>query len=114
MIGTVDDLAPYYYEADCVVIPIFYGDGMKVKTAEAMMYGKRILATKEALEGYVYQGVKGINRCETAIEFIEEISKLKKESITVCTEVRKNYLEYYDTSKMTQKFELYLKEILNE
>lgn len=35
-----------------MVMPIFSGSGMKVKTAEALMYGKFLIGTKEAFEGY--------------------------------------------------------------
>lgn len=52
VIGTVDNLEPYYREADFVLIPLLFGAGMKVKVAEAMMYGKTIIATPEAWEGY--------------------------------------------------------------
>ena len=52
VVGTVESLEKYYYSENIMVMPIFYGDGMKIKTAEAMMYGKIILASDEALEGY--------------------------------------------------------------
>lgn len=50
--GYVDDLSSYYYRAKYVVSPIHVGGGMKTKTAEALMYGKTILGSKEAFEGY--------------------------------------------------------------
>lgn len=73
--GTVDNLDNYYNKADAVVAPIFIGGGMKVKTAEALSYGKTIFGTKEAFEGYEvdYEKVGGL--CNTAEEFIEAITK---------------------------------------
>ena len=53
VIGTVEDLGLEYENADLVVAPILSGDGMKTKTAEALMYGKNIVASPEALEGFV-------------------------------------------------------------
>jgi hypothetical protein B2_15733 len=38
VLGRVEDLSPYYEDADVVVGPIFEGAGMKVKTAEALSY----------------------------------------------------------------------------
>lgn len=52
IVGTVDDISEYYYEADFVLAPIMIGAGMKVKIAEAMMYGKTIIGTPEAFAGY--------------------------------------------------------------
>lgn len=76
VVGTVDSLGNYYRIADAVIMPIFIGDGMKVKTAEAMMYGKPILATNEALEGYEIKNIQGIYRCNTAKQFIDQINEL--------------------------------------
>ena len=42
----VDDLAPYYKKAAAVIMPIFMGGGMKVKTAEALMNGKNYIWVK--------------------------------------------------------------------
>lgn len=52
VIGTVDSLDPYYQDSDIVIGPIFEGGGMKVKTAEAFLYGKMYAGTSESLEGY--------------------------------------------------------------
>lgn len=73
--GTVDSLNEYYNNADAIIAPIFIGGGMKVKTAEALSYGKTIFGTTEAFEGYEvdYEKVGGL--CNTAQEFIEIITK---------------------------------------
>ncbi len=73
VIGTVDDLEPFYYADNIMVMPIFYGAGQKVKTAEAMMYGKTIIATEEALEGYSVTDIEGIHKCRTSTDFISAI-----------------------------------------
>ena len=96
VIGTVSALDKYYYSNNIMVMPIFYGDGMKIKTAEAMMYGKIIIATDEALEGYAVEGVKGIYRCNTVEEFLIEIENVSKyNKVGYCDEVRKLFLSKY-------------------
>lgn len=99
--GTVDELSSYYAKADAMVMPVFMGGGMKVKTAEAMMYGKMIFASKEALEGYETAGQKNIRECNSADEFIKAIS----DCITSGTnkkfheDVRQIFLDKYNTEK---------------
>lgn len=74
--SNVNSMSEFYEKAKCIVIPIFSGSGMKVKTAEALMYGKIILSSNEGLEGYdVEDG--DIFRCNTKEEFIEAINCLK-------------------------------------
>ncbi|MGI6232502.1 MAG: glycosyltransferase [Prevotella sp.] len=74
----VPDLTPYYENADFIVLPITTGGGMKVKTAEALKYGKFIIGTPEALEGYeVNEDVACV--CKTTDEFINAINSYNKQ-----------------------------------
>lgn len=101
VVGTVDDLAPYYYRAAAMVMPILFGDGMKVKTADAMMYGKMIFASQEALEGYEAENVPGICRCDSAQDYIDKISEFfnDPDRKTYWPEVRQHFLENYEIDK---------------
>ena len=104
VVGTVDDLSNYYYEADVVVLPILYGNGMKIKTAEAMMYGKPILATQEALEGYDISGIEGIWKCDSIDQFVSAIEELKhlKMNGTIESHTRELFLSKYETSHIVK------------
>lgn len=111
VVGTVDDLEKYYYSYSSMIMPILYGDGMKVKTAEAMMYGMNIFATKEALEGYQTENVKGIYRCNTEDEFANSIrDSFNRHEILECAwNVRKSFLENNEISGQIDR----LREIVN-
>ena len=52
VVGSVDSIKPYYERCDAVIAPIFEGGGMKVKTAEALSYGKPVIGTTESTFGY--------------------------------------------------------------
>lgn len=90
-IGRVETLDEYYHLANIVVGPIFEGDGMKTKTAEALMYGKIYLGTDEALCGY-----EGLDeyRCNTADEFVNKINEVKYQARSrYSQEMRNLYLQ---------------------
>lgn len=71
--SNVPNLKAYYEKADFVVLPITTGGGMKVKTAEALKYGKYIIGTRESLEGYdINSEIATV--CNIATEFIDAIS----------------------------------------
>lgn len=73
----VPDLTPFYEDADFVILPITTGGGMKVKTAETLKYGKYIIGTQEALEGYdINPEVASI--CLTKEEFIRSIRQFNR------------------------------------
>ena len=113
VIGTVDDLDEYYYTYPVIVMPIQYGAGMKVKTAEAMMYGMTIVATDEALEGYHVEGIQGIYRCNTADEFIKAIREIyEHDNLKVLQEdVRQIFLEEFETGSHAEKVGRLLEDI---
>ena len=96
VIGSVDDLHEWYNKADIVVAPIFCGDGMKTKTAEALMYGKYFLCTQEALCGY--ENLDEYH-CETANEFISHITELVSNPQPRYNEnLRQIFLKRYSTA----------------
>lgn len=81
VVGYVDDLSEYYYKSDVVVIPIFYGGGMKTKTAEAMMYGCPIVASTEAFEGYEIKPDLIGGLADTQEEMIRMLEKMRDPNI---------------------------------
>lgn len=116
VIGTVENPEEYYYRHAVVIMPIQYGSGMKVKTAEAMMYGRIILASDEALEGYEIEGVKGIYRCNTAEEYIAQINTLFENNTlsSYQEEVRELFLKKYETKQVEERFERIITALFNE
>lgn len=101
----VEDLSQFYYNADLVVAPIFSGGGMKTKTAEALMYGKTVLGTNEALEGYVKKE-KAIYSCNSDNDFIVTIQNLiKNRQINKFNEFsRELFLNNYSIESTVLKF----------
>ena len=88
VIGTVESLREWYVNADLIVAPIFEGGGMKVKTAEALSYGKHFVGCSESLEGY-WEGMpkvfwnKKIFKCDDAKDFAKAINRLANEEFYI-------------------------------
>jgi len=76
VIGSVAELDSWYYRCDAVIAPIFEGGGMKVKTGEALMFGRRVVGTREALEGYEQCPIDICTPCDTADRFVEALGAL--------------------------------------
>ena len=111
VIGTVKNPDLYYYQNAVVVMPILYGDGMKVKTAEAMMFGKTIFATTEALEGYdIDKILSGIYCCNQKEEFISGIRRAFKENKirAVNYDVRNYFLENHTIDSQFYKLKAFM------
>ncbi|WP_293525819.1 glycosyltransferase [Prevotella sp.] len=77
--SNVPDVGPFLKYADCMLMPIICGSGMKVKTCEALMFGKNIIGTEEAFEGYDIDFDKVGGKCSTPDDFIHAINSFDKE-----------------------------------
>ena len=49
--GRVESIVPYYLSANCAVVPLVYGAGVKFKTVSAMLWGVPIVSTHVGTEG---------------------------------------------------------------
>lgn len=49
--GFVDDLDDFYREMDLIINPLLFGTGLKIKTVEALSYGRPIVSTSIGFEG---------------------------------------------------------------
>lgn len=109
IVGTVEDISQYYRSAYAVVMPVFMGGGMKVKTAEAMMYGKTIFASQEALEGYIFEDTDSIYLCNSAHEFVHAINRHDfNQRGRFIMGVRQIFLENYCTDNYISLFKEFL------
>ncbi len=89
----VPNLTPFFEQADFMILPITAGGGMKVKTAEGLKYGKYIIGTPEALEGYeVDDSIATI--CKTKEDFIQAIKNFNKQT-KYCAESRQLFKQKY-------------------
>lgn len=102
VIGGVEDLSFWYNEANIVIGPIFHGDGMKTKTAEALMFGKTYIGTKEAICGY-----SELNsfECDTIDQFVDLIDKMAIEGIKKYdNNMERIFIDNYSTDSANKKF----------
>lgn len=105
VLSNVPDLEPLFEAADIMVLPIFKGSGMKVKTCESLMYGKNIIGTPEAWSGYKLDYSKAGACCEMADEFVAAINDLCLHSRPRFNDYsRKVFVEQYSADRMVDKF----------
>lgn len=80
LVDSPEDLKPYYEACDIVAVPVFDGAGMKVKVAEALSYGKPVVATSFGAIGYAIEnGFDGFI-ADTPASFADAINQYRKAS----------------------------------
>lgn len=109
VLSDVPDLKPLLAEADLMILPIFEGSGMKVKTCESLMYGKNILATSEAFEGYEVDYDRVGGKCDTAEDFIKKISEFQcSPKPRFNTYSREMYLQKYSNQSILSTYKEFI------
>lgn len=103
--SSVPDLEPLFVAADIMVLPIFKGSGMKVKTCESMMFGKNIIGTPEAWSGYELDYSKAGASCFTADEFIAALTDFCQHPRPRFNSYSRNiFVTQYSADRMVDKF----------
>lgn len=111
VLSNVPDLEPLFVNSDIMVLPIFKGSGMKVKTCESLMYGKNIIGTPEAWSGYNLDYAEAGACCLTAEEFTAAINDFCQHPRPRFNEYsRKVFTEQYSADCMVDKFRAVLEE----
>ena len=103
--GFVESLSSYYEKATVVIAPILSGGGMKTKIAEALMFGKRVIGTKEAFEGYIVDG-DSLIQCDTCVDFINCVRDMASHMPlnNFNNKSRQLYLEHYSINGILKHF----------
>jgi glycosyltransferase involved in cell wall biosynthesis len=78
--GTVDDVAPYYAEADLVVVPLRAGGGTRIKILEAFAHRRAVVATTLAAEGLAVEHERHLLIADTPEAFARACDRLRPPS----------------------------------
>ena len=105
VVGEVPDLAPYYASARAVIAPIFDGSGMKTKVAEALMHGKPVIGTREALSGYEAVDEQAGWRADTPAQWFDAIDRVSSEPRpSFDPELRRLFDQHYSRAALRARF----------
>jgi len=69
VLGEVEDLSPFYRDADIVAVPIRAGGGTRIKILEAMGYRRPVVSTTMGAEGFELTDGVEIKLADSALEF---------------------------------------------
>mgnify|MGYP000053596290 FL=1 len=120
VVGTVETPVPYYLDADIFIAPLFDGGGMKVKSIEAISYGKCFVGTEESLHGFWEEFSdsvrnKFIYKVNTKEEWIAIINKLAtQDTYKFNKTVFNDFYSHFSYETMKKSFEEQLKRIDKE
>jgi glycosyltransferase involved in cell wall biosynthesis len=74
--GHVADIKPFLYRAACLVVPLRYGGGLRIRIIEAMMAGLPVVCSSVAIAGMDFEPGKDYLPADDPKETAEAIKKL--------------------------------------
>lgn len=95
LLGKVDKLEEFYSLGDIVINPVFQGTGLKIKTFEALSFGKATIVHPHSMTGIYKPELAPLLKASTAEEWINIISNLIKtpQHIKALTQQSTQYIE---------------------
>lgn len=110
--GYVDDIFEYLNDAFCMVVPLQFGAGIKVKCLEALDFGIPLLTNTIGIEGIGAEEATDYLLCVTAEEFAKSIDNVF-ENKKLRGNLAKNALDYAKKNLNMEKSFIQYREKLN-
>lgn len=89
-VGVVPELRPYYDECDLVILPVIVGGGVAIKTLEAVLHERPVLATRHALRGLPCSVVEAIGHEDDPLEFAKSLLAIVTDSLRHSAQVERS------------------------
>lgn len=91
--GVYDKPEDFYSLGNIVINPVFEGTGLKVKTFEAISYGRFVLAHKHSKEGIFERSSAPIFECNTKEDYIKYLRLSLNIDLNTHSKLCKDYIE---------------------
>jgi glycosyltransferase involved in cell wall biosynthesis len=117
VLGWVQDLAPIYESADVVIAPIRYGAGLKGKVLEAAKFGKPIVATDIAMEGFTLTPGEDYISANSANEFVQgtrDLIENPQRAKSMGSKIQSEMSKAFSKEKFTSELDACILEVLTE
>lgn len=105
IIGMVDDLDDFYREVDIVVNPMVGGTGLKIKSLEALSFGKPLLATVDAMVGIASHDE--MQQCVSVEDLVSGMTQLDEARQNTLTRHSFETFECYNQSNISRFLTLF-------
>ena len=76
VVGRVPDIRPYLHRASCLVVPLRFGGGLRIRILEAMSAGLPIVCSKVAIAGMPFEEGKEYLLAEAPEDYAAQVRRL--------------------------------------
>ncbi|MGV3558424.1 glycosyltransferase [Larkinella arboricola] len=97
LLGRFEDIKEFYNKGDIVINPVFNGSGLKIKSLEAISYGKTLISHPHSVEGIYCSNLHPALIAKSPSDYIKHLSILfdNNELLSQNKELAREYLFKY-------------------
>lgn len=113
--GFVEDPSPFFVHSTCMVAPLLYGAGVKIKILEGLSSGVPVLTNHIGIEGIpANSNIEYIN-CESANDYIITLKNIFEQRIdlkAISNNAKKFVYQTYNFEKSFNEFQTHVNELI--
>ncbi len=99
LLGRVGDVSDFYASVDAVINPVGYGTGLKIKSVEAIAYGKPLLCTTAGWVGSTAGSVTVVPQLsamrEVIVQWLKDRQSFEEVRLAACAQAKRSVVETY-------------------
>ncbi len=105
ILGFVEEILPHYKSSFVFIAPIFFGSGMKVKVAEALMNQLPVIGTPLAFHGYINddENFPHLITALTVNDFVDSILYAAENQEVLTSSARKDFINRFTSDSSFKK-----------
>ena len=107
LLGVIDNIDEFYSNIDCIIIPLFFGTGQKIKTVEALTYEIPIFGAEHSFGGiktnFKSHKINSLREFFEQIDFVIKRPETLKEMKTQTQKVLRDYNSTIENIEKTLK-----------
>jgi len=98
VVGRVDDIRPYLHRASCIIVPLRFGGGLRIRILEAMAAGLPVICSPVAIAGMPFEPDEDFLMGESPEEMAAQVRRLLSDpslASSIADRARKKVLDIY-------------------
>jgi glycosyltransferase involved in cell wall biosynthesis len=106
VVGSVGDVRPYLHRASCLVIPLRFGGGLRIRILEAMSAGIPVVCSSVAIAGMAFEPGRDFVLADTPEDAVEGIRRLLSDeafSVALAAAAERRVRERYATDVQEER-----------
>lgn len=106
VVGHVEDIRPYLHRASCIVVPLRFGGGLRIRILEAMAAGLPVVCSPVAIAGIPFEPEEDFLMGKDPEEMAAQIRRLLSDpelAASIADHARGKVLEIYSEERQRQR-----------